>query len=188
MVVVMAGRLGTAKRLAWIAAGFALALAAGALAVWARNLMIDQRDASASSGMYAAGDAILFVGVACTLSLVPALFLLRWAVDAFPRGVPWALLALSLSGPVCWVLFGVLASGGSHVPAGIRDMLGLLLVTVIAPRVIASPIAFLFVAIATFMIEGRGPRRMLSWGLALEALPIALFAIFIAIQMMRAMA
>jgi hypothetical protein len=184
LLVPTGGWATTTKRVVGITAGFALALAVAALAVWVRYLGVDPRDVAASSGMYAGGDAILFVGVAATLSLVPALFLLHWGLQAYPRGMPKVLLGLSLSGPLCWVLFLLLGSDSLPLPAAIRNLEGLLVVTVIGPRIVASPIAFLFVAVAMRMVRERESRRLLSVGLLLEALPIALFVI----RMLRALA
>jgi hypothetical protein len=63
-----------------ITGGYLAAVGAGVAVVAVRNLFIDPAVAQASSGMYAFGDALLFVGVFGLLALIPtgaALYLLR---------------------------------------------------------------------------------------------------------------
>jgi hypothetical protein len=72
----------TAKRLALIAAGYALAVVAGLSAV-ALNELFMPADAAQSSGMAAFGDIILFVLVVGFFSFPPTWLLLKLCVEAF---------------------------------------------------------------------------------------------------------
>jgi hypothetical protein len=73
-----------------VVAGYVAAILIAMVTVWVRNLFIDPAVAMASSGMYAFGDALLFVAVFGLLGLVPkgaALYFLRpyrlfWAVSS----------------------------------------------------------------------------------------------------------
>src|SRR5262245_36204204 len=112
------------KRLAWIAAGFAAAVAAGALAVGIRNWFINPADAIVMSGMYAAADLILFVWTAGALGLVPAFFLMRLAMEIFPRALPWTLFALSATGPASWWVLSAGLSKIGGLPQGVHELVG----------------------------------------------------------------
>jgi hypothetical protein len=58
-------------KLVVVAGGYVAAVVIALVTVWVRNLSIDPAVALASSGMYAFGDALLFVGVFGLLSLIP---------------------------------------------------------------------------------------------------------------------
>ena len=67
-------------KLVVVAGGYVAAILIAVVTVSARNLSIDPAVALASSGMYAFGDALLFVAVFGVLSLIPtgaALYFLR---------------------------------------------------------------------------------------------------------------
>jgi hypothetical protein len=171
-----------ARRFGWIAAGFLGAFAAAAFAVQARYWFIDPKDVDASSGMYAAGDLIGFVLIAGTLSLVPGFFLVRLMVERYSRLLVRLLFAMSVTGPICWLLFLNAAdrSTTAHLPQLVNELYGLSLVLVIGPRIVASPIAFLIVAIALFFVRERKSRLLLSCGLVLEGVPLLLLALHFA--------
>ena len=64
--------------------GFALAVGAGVLAVYLRNLGVSEADQLAMSGMYAFGDAVTFLFVAGLCALPPLVLLLR-TLELGPR-------------------------------------------------------------------------------------------------------
>lgn len=90
-------------KLVLIAAGYAGALIAAFAAVHVRQILTQGPEAQASSGMYAFGDVLLFIGVFAGLSMGPtaaALYFLR------PFGKFWtaaSITALVLSGS-SWVM------------------------------------------------------------------------------------
>jgi hypothetical protein len=69
--------MSTAKRLALIAAGYALCVVAGLAAVAVNELRMPADVAQGSPGMVAFGDMILFVLVAGFFGLAPTWFLLK---------------------------------------------------------------------------------------------------------------
>jgi hypothetical protein len=84
--------MSTAKRLAWIAGGYAFAVGAGFAAVAVNELFMAEDVAQGSPGMVAFGDMILFVLAAGIVGLIPSLFLLKLFVEKAPR----ALIAIEL--------------------------------------------------------------------------------------------
>ncbi len=73
----LVGRMSAAKKLAFIAAGYALSVGGGLAAVAINELLIPADIAQTSPGMVAFGDMILFLLVAGFLSLAPSWFLLK---------------------------------------------------------------------------------------------------------------
>jgi hypothetical protein len=72
--------MSTAERLALIAAGYALSVVAGIVAVVLNELLMPA-DAAQSSGMAAFADIILFILVTGFLSLTPTWFLLKLCIE-----------------------------------------------------------------------------------------------------------
>src|SRR5580704_2387189 len=96
-----------------IASGYAAVLAVAATLLYERHLQELKYPAEASGGMWAAGDALLYIFIAC-LFMVPTVFLI-WVTarfEAFYTPYSKFLLGLSLSAPVC---LGVLFLGENHV-------------------------------------------------------------------------
>src|ERR1700719_1335192 len=114
----------TVKRLAWIAAGYALCVVAGLAAVALNELRIAADVAQGSPGMVAFGDMILFVLVTGFVGLIPTLFLLRLAIDKAPRASLAALVVVALAGPLSWLIVRLLAGGP---PAGPPQVIAQLL-------------------------------------------------------------
>ena len=77
--------MSTAKKLALIAAGYALCVVAGFAAVTVNELRMPADVAQGSPGMVAFGDMILFVLVAGFLSLPPTWFLLKLCIEKAAR-------------------------------------------------------------------------------------------------------
>src|SRR5262249_9629357 len=102
--------MGTAKRLALIAVGYALALAGGLAVVALNELFMPDEIAENSPGMVAFGDMVLFVLVAGFLGLVPTWFLVKLLLEKAPRVLLAAVLLIAAIGPVSWVTVTHLAS------------------------------------------------------------------------------
>jgi len=89
-----------------VAVGYAAVLVVAASLLYMRHLQELQYPAEASGGMWAAGDALLYVFIAC-LFMVPTVFLI-WVTakfEAFYTAYSKFLLGLSLSAPVCLSVF-----------------------------------------------------------------------------------
>jgi hypothetical protein len=95
--------MSTAKKLALIAAGYALSVAGGLVAVAVNELLIGEEVAQTSGGMVAFGDMVLFLFVAGALGLAPTLLLLKLSVEKAPRAVLAAELLLAAIGPLSWL-------------------------------------------------------------------------------------
>jgi len=86
--------------------GYVAVLVVAAALLYMRHLQELQYPAEASGGMWAAGDALLYVFIAC-LFMVPTVFLI-WVTakfEAFYTAYSKFLLGLSLSAPVCLSVF-----------------------------------------------------------------------------------
>ena len=92
--------MSTAKKLALIAAGYALALVAGFVAAALNELFMPADVAQGSPGMVAFGDMILFVLATGFVGLVPTWFLLKLFVDKAPRTLLAIVLLIAAIGPV----------------------------------------------------------------------------------------
>jgi len=89
-----------------VAVGYVAVLVVAAALLYVRHLQELQYPAEASGGMWAAGDALLYVFIAC-LFMVPTVFLI-WVTakfEAFYTAYSKFLLGLSLSAPVCLSVF-----------------------------------------------------------------------------------
>src|SRR5580704_13453646 len=89
-----------------IASGYAAVLAVAATILYGRHLQELRYPAEASGGMWAFGDALLYIFIAC-LFMVPTIFLLFVIAkfEAFYKTFSKLLLGLSLSAPICLSLF-----------------------------------------------------------------------------------
>lgn len=163
-----------AKRLCLIAAGYAAAAVITAFLVWVRYLFINPADVNASSGMYAGGDLVMFVLICGTLSLGPTFFLLRFLNEQYPRTLAAFLLAFSATGPISLGLLQLLTSGAPRFPGALDKFLGLAMLFLIFPRVVAIPVVWLGLGIALLLAREKLTRALLVCALALETLPLAL--------------
>ena len=103
--------MSTAKRLALIAAGYALCVVAGFAAVTVNELRMPADVAQGSPGMVAFGDMILFVLVTGFVGLVPTWFLLRLFIAKAPRALLAIVLLVAVMGPVSWLTVRHMAGG-----------------------------------------------------------------------------
>ena len=103
--------MSTVKRLALIAAGYALCVVAGFAAVTVNELRMPADVAQGSPGMVAFGDMILFVLVTGFVGVVPTWFLLRLFIAKAPRALLAIVLLVAVMGPVSWLTVRHMASG-----------------------------------------------------------------------------
>src|SRR5215469_15808819 len=91
------------KKLALIAAGYALSIVGGLAAVAVNELRIPEDIQQTSGGMVAFGDMIVFVLAAGVFSLAPTWFLLKLCVEKAPRTLLTAELLIAAIGPASWL-------------------------------------------------------------------------------------
>ncbi|HXJ35285.1 MAG TPA: hypothetical protein VMS22_14730 [Candidatus Eisenbacteria bacterium] len=141
-------------KIAAVAAGYVAAFLMASTAVAVRQAATSGPDAQAASGMYAAGDAMLFVAVFGLVALVPtggALFFLR------PYRLFWTVLsgfamAVAVTGLVAVVLFAI----GRHVPPpSMLTTWGALSVL----RILIAPLLALAFLVCSVFSPYRVPRR-----------------------------
>lgn len=164
--------MSTRRQLGLIAFGYLLAAGAGVAAVSIRYWFADPADVAASSGMYAAGDMMMFLLVAGGLALVPTAWLLWLTTRAWPRVVAAGLFVLSLTGPLAWWVM----SSPDNLRGATWPMLGLLVAFVVFPRVIVSPVACLVLFVALALAREMRTRALLAAALLIEATPVLMFA------------
>ena len=112
--------MSTAKKLALIAAGYALSVAGGVAAVAVNELRMPADIAQTSPGMVAFGDMILFVLATGFFSLAPTWFLLKLSVEKAPRALLATELLIAAMGPVSWlamIAMAVTTPAGGPKPA-----------------------------------------------------------------------
>ena len=105
--------MSTAKKLALIAAGYALCVVAGFAAVTVNELRMPADVAQGSPGMVAFGDMILFVLVAGFVGLVPTWFLLKLFIEKAPRALLAIALLVAALGPASWLAVRHMAGRGA---------------------------------------------------------------------------
>ena len=154
-----------------IALAYAAVFLVAATLLYERHLQELAYPAEASGGMWAAGDFLLDIFIAC-LFMVPTVFLIRVTArfEAFYTQYSKFLLGLSLSAPVC---LSVLLLGEKHV--------GQSLIILCFYRLIWSP--FILVVMATSRLVARLDRakRFASYALLIEVLTLG-FAVALVIH------
>jgi hypothetical protein len=150
-------------KVAVVAGGFIAAFLLASAAVAVRVANTSGPDAQASSGMYAAGDAFLFVAVFVVAGLVPtgaALVFLRpyrrfWSVLS-----SWG-LAVAVTGVTAAILFAV---GRHAAPSVVATLAGLAVL-----RILAAPLLALTFLVCTVCSPHRSPRLALLAATLMEA-------------------
>jgi hypothetical protein len=145
-----------------VALGYAAVFAAAAILLYARHLQELEYPAEASGGMWAAGDALLLILVAC-LSMIPTVFLI-WVIARFESvyaAYSQFLLGLSLSAPVCLSVFVL----GENPVA--RSLGSLCLY-----RLLGSPFILVGIGISRLVARFDRAKRMVSYALLIEGLTI----------------
>jgi hypothetical protein len=170
--------MNTAKRLALIAAGYALSAGAGLAAVTVNELFMPANIAQTSPGMVAFGDMILFVLVAGVVSLAPTWFLLKLSLAKAPRALLAIELLVAAIGPASWLAVMSLAGGAGlpNLSQTTRELLGLLIGFGAIPRMLFGPV-FLVIEGATFvLVRERVARALLAVAMLMDLVPLGMFA------------
>jgi len=174
--------MSTAKRLALIALGYALAVAGGCVAVALNELLMPAEISATSGGMVAFGDMILFVLVTGVLGLVPTWFLLKLFVATAPRALLAIALVIAVLGPLSWL--AVIRLAGSppapDQPRTIGAVAGLLLAFVAIPRIVAGPVLVVIEAVTFLLVRARVARALLAAATLMDIVPLTLFALHMA--------
>ena len=176
--------MSTAKRLAWIAAGYALCVVAGFGAVTVNELRMPADVAQGSPGMVAFGDMILFVLVAGFVGLVPTWFLLKLLIAKAPRALLAIVLLVAALAPVSWLAVRHMAGGLSppNAPVAVSQLLGLFIAFVGIPRMVFGPVLLVIEGVAFLLVRERVTRSLLVVAMLMDIIPLGMFAL----HMMRA--
>jgi hypothetical protein len=145
-----------------VALGYAAVFAVSATLLYGRHLQELNYPAEASGGMWAAGDALLVIFIAC-LFMIPTVFLI-WVVARFESvyaAYSQFLLGLSLSAPVCLSVFLL---GESQV---VQSLASLCLY-----RLLGSPFILVGIGISRLVARFDRAKRLVSYALLIEGLTI----------------
>jgi hypothetical protein len=179
--------MSAAKKLALIAAGYALSVAGGIAAVAVNELRMPAVIAQTSPGMVAFGDMILFVLAAGFFSLAPTWFL-RWlAVEKAPRAVLTTELLIAAMGPVSWLAMIALAvttpPGGPSLlnsPQAVRELLGLLIAFGAIPRIVFGPVLLVIEGMTFLLVREGITRSLLAAAMLMDLVPLSMYALHFA--------
>lgn len=175
--------MSTAKRLALIAAGYALAVGGGLAAVAVNELRISEETKETSGGMVAFGDMVLFLLATGFFSLVPTWFVLKLFVERAPRTLVTIELLIAAMGPASWLAVQHLAGGASppNPPhQAVSELLGLLVAFGAIPRMVFGPVLLVIEAVTFLLIRGRIVRAFLAVAMLMELIPLGMFALNVA--------
>jgi hypothetical protein len=157
-------------QLGLVALGYAAVLVVAATLLYGRHLQELKYPAEASGGMSAAGDALLYIFIAC-LFMVPTVFLI-WVTarfEAFYTAYSKFLLGVSLSAPVC---LSLLFLGENRV--------GQSLINLCLYMLMWSPFILLGMGISRLVARFDRAKRFVSYALLTEGLTLAIaVALFI---------
>jgi hypothetical protein len=170
--------MSTAKRLAWIAAGYALCVVAGFAAVAVNELRMAADVAQGSPGMVAFGDMILFVLVAGFFGLAPTWFLLRLLIEKAPRVLLAIVLLVAAMGPASWLAVTHMAGGASlpNMPQAVEALVVQFIVFVAFPRMVLGPVLLVIEAATFLLVRGRVTRALLAVAMLMDLVPLGIFA------------
>jgi hypothetical protein len=170
--------MSTAKRLALIAAGYALCVVAGLAAVAVNELRMPADVAQGSPGMVAFGDMILFVLVAGFFGLAPTWFLLKLFI-AKARALLAIELLVAAMGPASWLAVTHMAGGASvpNLPEAVSQFLGLFIAFVAIPRMVFGPVLLVIEAATFLLVRGRVARALLVVAMLMDLVPLGIFAL-----------
>ena len=142
--------------------GYAAVSVAAAALLFGRHLQQLRYPAEASGGMWAFGDALLYIFLA-GLFMIPTGFLI-WATaqfEAFYTGFSIFLLGLSLSSPVCLIVF---YAGGNRVGEGLLNLCFC--------RLILSPFILVGMGVSRWAARFDRARRLVTYSLFIEVLTL----------------
>jgi hypothetical protein len=151
-------------QLGLVTLGYIAVLVVAATLLFGRHLQELKYPAEASGGMWAAGDAFLYIFLAC-LFMVPTVFLI-WVTarfEAFYTAYSKFLLGLGLSAPVC---LSVLLLGENRV--------GLNSITLCLYMLMWSPFILFGMVFSRWVARFDRAKRFVSYALLIEGLTIAI--------------
>lgn len=157
----------------FIAAAYAVVVALAAFLLIGRYLqeITHPADVAAAGGMYGAGDAILYIFIAC-LFMIPTVFLVRFMArfEAIYTTYSRLLLGLSLSAPLC---LSLLYFGQDHVG---ENVAGYCLF-----RLLWAPFILFGIGISWWVARFDRAKRFTSYAFLVEGLTMggAVAALFI---------
>jgi hypothetical protein len=153
-----------------VAFGYGAVFALAAALLYGRHLQALKYPADASGGMWAAGDAFLWIFIIC-LFMIPTAFLI-WTMakfEAIYAAYSQFLLALSLTAPICLTVFYMAGTQADQ-------SLGSLCLS----RLLASPFVFAGIGISRLVARFDRAKRRASYALLIESLTMAVaFALLI---------
>ena len=166
------------KKLALIAAGYALALVGGVAAGGIYDLLIPDDIKQTSGGMVAFGDMVVFMLATGFLSLVPTWFLLRLCIENFPRTLLAVVLLIAVLGPASWLAVRAMAVGPT--PASVPQVVGLLIAFGAIPRIVLGPVVLVIEFVTLVLIRSGLARVLLAAAMLLDIVPLGMFALHMA--------
>ena len=169
----------TVKRLALIAVGYALCVAAGLAAVTVNELRMPVDVAQGSPGMVAFGDMILFVLVTGFFGLAPTWFLLKLLIEKSPRALVAVELVVAAMGLASWLAVMHMAGSSSppNFPVAVSQLLGLFIAFVAIPRMVFGPVLLVIEAVTFLLVRGRVTRALLAVAMLMDLVPLGVFAL-----------
>jgi len=172
----------TAKRLALIAAGYALSVAGGLAAVAVNEALMPADISGTSGGMVAFGDMILFVLVVGFLSLAPTWFVLKLAIEKVPRALLITELLIAAIGPASWLTMLYVASGATPagLPQAVNGLVGLLIAFAAIPRMVFGPVLLVIEGATFLLVRERVTRMLLAAAMLMDIVPLGVFALHMA--------
>jgi hypothetical protein len=171
-----------AKKLALIAAGYALSVGGGIAAVAVNELLIPDEIKESSGGMVAFGDMIVFLLGTGVVSLAPTWFLLKLCVEKVPRTLLAAELLIAAMGPASWLAVRWMAAGPSpqSLPEAFSGVLGLLIAFGAIPRIVFGPVMLMIEGATILLIRERLTRTLLAAAMLFDLVPLSIFALHLA--------
>jgi hypothetical protein len=161
------------EQLRLVALGYAAVLVAAATILYERHLQELRYPAEASGGMWAFGDALLYIFIAC-LFMVPTIFLLVVIAkfEAFYKTFSKLLLGLSLSAPICLSLFFF---GKTHVAESLGN--------VCLVRLFLSPFILAGIGVSRLVARFDRAKRLISYALLIEGLTFGVVIVMTAVSL-----
>jgi hypothetical protein len=151
-------------RLGLVGLGYAAVFAVAAILLYGRHPQELKYPAEASGGMWAGGDAFLYIFIACLLMVPTALLI--WVTarfEAFYTAYSKFLLGLSLSAPVC---LSVLFLGKNRVGESLMNLC--------LYRLMWLPFILVGMGISRMVARFDRAKRFASYALLIEGLTLAI--------------
>lgn len=173
--------MSTAKKLALIALGYALAVVGGLAAVAVNEAFMPAEISQTSSGMVAFGDVILLVLVTGFISLAPTFFLLKLLAEKAPRVLVALVLLIAAIGPASWLAVARVAepSGASFadLPEAVGMLVGLFIAFAAIPRMVFGPVMLVIEAVTFVLLRGHVTRALLGVAMLMDLVPLGMFTV-----------